>query len=161
MSKVKHPANVRLIAILILIALAVAFTVSYYTPVQVNKTMTVFSKDGLSSDVQLNLTLHRSFFRPTVVRGQIEINGVKYVDWSVDDLSNRYIWDRFILKIKGITNNAVFINESNFGKGQDVLISDLIWIQMITFDKHYSVKNISFTQTIGDGVFWNSEKLGA
>lgn len=161
MRKFKNSAIVRLITVVILIALAVAFTVSYYTPIQVNKTMTVFSKDGLSSDVQLNLTLHRSFFKPTVVRGQIELNGVKYVDWTVDDLSRYNIFERLIQKSKGITNEAVFVNESNFGKGQDVLISDLIWIIMIKFDKHYSVKQISFLQTIGDGVFWNSEKLGA
>ena len=157
MSKLKNPTVLRIISVVILLALSVAFTVSYYNPIQVNKTMTVFSKDGLSSDVKLNLILHRSFFKPTVVRGRIELNGAKYVDWSVDSLSNLNIWEKFSRKIEGSNNPAVFANADNFGKNQNTLIGDLIWISGITFDKHYSVKSVLFVQTAHNDTFWYSE----
>lgn len=134
MKKFKCPTIVWLITVVLLIALALAFTVSYYATIQVNTSIKVFNEDGHSSDVQLNLSLHRSFFSPTVVRGKIELNGVDYVDWVVDDLSNDSIWERLARKRKGNINAAVFVNASNFGKSQVILLSDLIHINQIVFD---------------------------
>ena len=61
------------------LACLVLFGVWYHIPLHRTLETEVHDNDGASAVLQMDITLHRFFFRGTVVRGTMEVDGVTYV----------------------------------------------------------------------------------
>ena len=66
-------------AVGILLAGLVLFGVWYHVPLHRVLEVTVYDGKGGSGLLQMDITLHRSFFRGTAVRGTMELDGASYV----------------------------------------------------------------------------------
>ena len=63
----------------VVLACLVLFGVWYHIPLHRTLETEVHDNDGASAVLQMDITLHRSFFRGTVVRGTMALDGVSYV----------------------------------------------------------------------------------
>lgn len=63
----------------IILAGLVLFVIWYHIPLHRALEVTAYEETGAPAVLQMDITLHRSFFRGTVVRGTIELDGASYV----------------------------------------------------------------------------------
>jgi hypothetical protein len=63
----------------VVLACLVLFGVWYHIPLHRTLETEVHDNDGASAVLQMDITLHRFFFRGTVVRGTMALDGVSYV----------------------------------------------------------------------------------
>ena len=63
----------------VVLACLVLFGVWYHIPLHRTLETEVHDNDGASAVLQMDITLHRSFFRETMVRGTMELDGASYV----------------------------------------------------------------------------------
>lgn len=65
---------------LILLGLFLLFSIWYHLPIRQTAKMPVCTLDGKTADVKINVSFHRSFFKPTVVKGALTFNGTEHHD---------------------------------------------------------------------------------
>lgn len=69
-----------IVGVVIFVLCFAAFTVWYYWPIHRSITMPICALDGETLVLEMNLTYHRSYFRPTTTTGTILCNGTEYID---------------------------------------------------------------------------------
>ena len=153
-------------AIAIIAIAAVALSVWYHIPLKKDTSITVInSKDSESYvNVRLDLDIYRSFLFPTEIRGQLQFGDVTYIPWAKEEFGFFKIISK---KIKGDIVSPVCINSSNIGHigteelagiGHDRMLSDLIYIQYLEFDRHYNVKALTLFRICDGSSIWNSSE---
>lgn len=78
MKKVANPGLRRRVIGVVLAGLLL-FGIWYHIPLHRVLEVTVYDSTGTSAILQMDITLHRSFFRETMVRGTMELDGASYV----------------------------------------------------------------------------------
>lgn len=73
-------------------------TIIYHIPTKIMKNMTVCTLEGEKTEITLEVRWQRSFFKPTELRGSIEIEGVVYR--SINDTNMTYYYGSFFEKLK-------------------------------------------------------------
>ena len=145
----------RVLFISTLIFAVIAGMIWYYAPVKCTSTIELSCDDPNENPIytELNLKISRSLFSPDRVDGTILIGGKKYEAWTWEKYD---FFSNILREVKGEIDIPCFINSANLGKGQDTLISDLLWINNIQLSDNYEIANVRLMITSDDRGIWSS-----
>lgn len=109
--------------LLVVLALCLIGAVIYHLPVRVEKTVNMINDDGETVELRADISFQRSLIRPTVLKGTIMLDGMKYCDWEsvVNSFPGEYSssytwWDALLDKWSGVGVQARFA----YGDSKDV-----------------------------------------
>lgn len=137
-----------------------AVLVWYHLPIKSKATVELYCDDSTMSalSAEFDLRISRSLFAPPVINGTIQIEDVNYVVWTRQKYG---LVSNMLRKVKGKMSIPTFVNPSNFGKGVDKLIGDLLHIHSIQFGDNYTIENVSISMTSNDYGVWSSSTLAS
>ena len=153
------PFNMKkFIGICILIVVVIAGIVWYYIPIKSTATIELYCNDPNESSIyaEFDLEISRSLFSPPKIDGTVRIGDKEYVRWTWQKYG---FFTNILRKVKGEIDIPCFINSANFGQGQDILISDLLWIYGIQFGDNYTIENVGLSMSSDDRGSWCSDSF--
>ena len=124
-------------AVGILLAGLVLFGVWYHVPLHRVLEVTVYDGKGGSGLLQMDITLHRSFFRGTVARGTMELDGASYVYDPIPEASS--FLDGLRDKWSGRIHSGYFVEAERLaGRGiATYMMEDSLQVAGISFGGFY------------------------
>lgn len=154
----QHSKRKIVVTVILLTMMMLSFSIWYYIPVKSHTLLEVFSSSGSKITISADLSISRSFFSPLAIKGQIIFGDTTFKAWVLSESANVNFFEQIQKKIKGKVNPSIFVNESNFGKSTDILLSDLLFIHSIQFDKSYCIQGITFILTSDGSSIWSGSK---
>ena len=123
----------------VVLACLVLFGVWYHIPLHRTLETEVHDNDGASAVLQMDITLHRSFFRGTVVRGRMELDGVSYVSAHGIEPKPSSFLNGLRAKWSGIISSGYFVEAGRLaGRGDAIyMMEDSLWIVDVSFGGFY------------------------
>ena len=123
----------------VVLACLVLFGVWYHIPLHRTLETEVHDNDGASAVLQMDITLHRSFFRGTVVRGRMELDGVSYVSARGIEPKPSSFLNGLRAKWSGIISSGYFVEAGRLaGRGDAIyMMEDSLWIVDVSFGGFY------------------------
>ena len=155
----KRAANPRLRrwAAGILLAGLVLFAIWYHIPLHRTLEVTAYETDydviGAPAVLQMDITINRSFFRGTVVRGTIEMDGVSYVSARGIEPKPSSFLDGLKTKWSGIISSGYFVEAERLaGLGiATYMMEDSLFIVDVSFRGFYdSIEALLLVRRIPD-----------
>mgnify|MGYP001126813840 CR=1 FL=1 len=137
----------------VVLACLVLFGVWYHIPLHRTLETEVHDNDGASAVLQMDITLHRSFFRGTVVRGTIEMDGVSYVSARGIEPKPSSFLDGLKTKWSGIISSGYFVEAERLaGLGiATYMMEDSLFIVDVSFRGFYdSIEALLLVRRIPD-----------
>lgn len=130
-------------AVGILLAGLALFVVWYHIPIHRTLEVTAYETDydviGAPAVLQMDITINRSFFRGTVVRGTIEMDGVSYVSARGIEPKPSSFLDGLKTKWSGIISSGYFVEAERLaGLGiATYMMEDSLQLHGISFGGFY------------------------
>lgn len=130
-------------AVGILLAGLALFVVWYHIPIHRTLEVTAYETDydviGAPAALQMDITLHRSLFRGTVVRGRMELDGVSYVSARGIEPKPSSFLDGLKTKWSGIISSGYFVEAERLaGLGiATYMMEDSLFIVDVSFRGFY------------------------
>ena len=121
----------------------VLFGIWYHIPLHRTMEVTAYETDydviGEPAALRMDVTLHRSFFRGTVVRGTMEMDGVSYVSAPRMEPKPSSFLDGLRDKWSGIISSGYFVEAERLaGRGDAIyMMEDSLWIVAVSFRGFY------------------------
>ena len=144
-------------AVGIILAGLALFGIWYHIPLHRTLEVTAYATQGdaigAPAVFQMDITLHRSFFRSTVIRGTIELDGVSYVDYPLPEASSGSFLAGLRNKLSGRILSDYFVEaERRAGLGiATYMWEDSLWIFDISFRGFYdSIERLTLVRHIPD-----------
>lgn len=133
----------------------VLFAIWYHIPLHRTLEVTAYETEGdvigAPAVLQMDITLHRSFFRGTVVRGTIEMDGVSYVS-AIDTAPSSFL-DGLKTKWSGIISSGYFVEAERLARRgiATYMMEDSLLIVDVSFHGFYdSIKGLLLIQRVPD-----------
>ena len=138
MKKAANPGLRRRVIGVVLAGLLL-FGIWYHIPLHRVLEVTVYDSTGTSAILQMDITLHRSFFRETVVRGAMELDGVSYVSAPRMEPKPNSFLDGLRYKWIGYISSGHFVEAERLaGRGDYIyMMEDSLQIFSISFRGFY------------------------
>lgn len=144
-------------AVGLLLAGLVLFVIWYHIPLHRTLEVTAYETEwdviGAPAVLQMDITLHRSFFRGTVVRGTIELDGVPYVSaLGMEPKPNSFLGG-LREKWYGHISSGYFVEAERLaGRGDAIyMMEDSLWIVSASFRGFYdSIAGLLLVRRIPD-----------
>ena len=126
-------------AVGIILAGLVLFAIWYHIPLHRALDVTVYDGTGGSDVLQMDITLHRSFFRGTMARGTIELDGASYVSAPRMEPTPSSFLAGLRDKWSGIIYSGYFVEAERLaGRGDFIYMKeDSLWIANVSFRGFY------------------------
>lgn len=139
MKRAMDPRRRRRVIGAVLVCL-ILFGIWYHIPLHRALEVTVYDGMGGSDVLQMDITLHRSFFRGTMVRGTMELDGASYVSAApkVEPKPSSFL-EGLRNKWSGIIYSGYFIEAERLaGRGDFIyMMEDSLWIASVSFRGFY------------------------
>ena len=127
----------------IVLAGLVLFGIWYHIPLHRTLEVTAYETEwdvtGAPAVLQMDITLHRSFFRGTMVRGTMKLDGVPYVSAPRMEPTPSSFLAGLRDKWSGIIHSGYFIKAERLaGRGDAIhMMADSLWIVDVSFRGFY------------------------
>ena len=142
MENARKPRRRRWAAVILLAGL-ILFAIWYHIPLHRTLEVTAYETDydviGAPAALQMDITLHRSLFRGTVVRGRMELDGVSYVSARGIEPKPSSFLNGLRAKWSGIISSGYFVEAGRLaGRGDAIyMMEDSLWIVDVSFGGFY------------------------
>ena len=156
MENARKPRFLRWVVGIILAGL-VLFGIWYHIPLHRTMEVTAYETDydviGEPAALRMDVTLHRSFFRGTVVRGTMEMDGVSYVSAPRMEPKPSSFLDGLRDKWSGHISSSYFVEAERLAGGGEYvyLTRDSLLIYYVSFGGFYdSIEELFLIRTRPD-----------